>query len=153
MHARARATSTGCNYALNRCVYRARMRVRLCVHACVRVRAPAPVRAEAFARACTHAPTSNMCVRASRAAENTAHDRESVTFSDARADGGSNYGTALISNRSLEFVRRALAADVPFFAYIAPHAPHEPGTPAPWYAELYGEAIAPHCGVERVVGG
>jgi hypothetical protein len=69
--------------------------------------------------------------------------RQSVTFNDVRADGGSNYGTALIGNRTEAFVRRALDADVPFFAYVAPHAPHEPATPAPWYAELYGEAAAP----------
>ena len=106
-------------------------------------------------RARTHLLPVRSCIAAEDAAAcaRLPDTRESVTFSDARADGGSNYGTALIGNRSLEFVRRALAADVPFFAYIAPHAPHEPATPAPWYAELYGEAIAPRTAAWNVSSG
>jgi N-acetylglucosamine-6-sulfatase len=47
----------------------------------------------------------------------------------------SDYMTSLIGNRSLAFLRGALAAGQPFLAYIAPHAPHMPTTPAPWYAQ------------------
>ena len=38
-----------------------------------------------------------------------------------------------------------MAANWPFLAYIASHAPHGPATPAPWYAALYSEdwVIAP----------
>jgi arylsulfatase A-like enzyme len=46
-----------------------------------------------------------------------------------------DYMTALIGNRSLAFLRNALAGGRPFLAYIAPHASHMPTTPAPWYAD------------------
>ena len=54
-----------------------------------------------------------------------------VVFGSAPTD----YMTSLIGNRSLAFLRSALAASQPFLAYIAPHASHMPTTPAPWYAE------------------
>lgn len=44
-----------------------------------------------------------------------------------------DYMTSLIGNRSLTFIRNALAGGNPFFAYIAPHASHMPTIPAPWY--------------------
>ncbi len=40
------------------------------------------------------------------------------------------YMTALISNRSRVFIQEALEDKKPFFAYIAPHAPHTRATPA-----------------------
>ena len=49
------------------------------------------------------------------------------------------YMTSVIGNRSLAWLRGAVAnasaRDAPFFAYIAPHAPHMPTTPAPWYMD------------------
>ena len=45
----------------------------------------------------------------------------------------SDYMTSLIGNRSLAFVRGALADGAPFLAYVAPHASHMPTTVAPWY--------------------
>ena len=63
---------------------------------------------------------------------NTFNDNgKHVVFGDAPTD----YMTSLIGNRSLTFLRGALAASQPFLAYIAPHASHMPTTPAPWYAE------------------
>jgi N-acetylglucosamine-6-sulfatase len=61
---------------------------------------------------------------------NTFNDNgKTVAYGDAPAD----YMTSLIGNRSLTFLNQAIAADKPFLAYIAPHAPHMPATPAPWY--------------------
>jgi len=45
------------------------------------------------------------------------------------------YHTAIIGNHSLEFIRNAAWAQVPFMLYVAPHAPHLPCTPAPWYTD------------------
>ena len=58
---------------------------------------------------------------------------------------GSNYGTSVIGNRSLQFINAAMAANWPFFVLVASHAPHGPATPAPWYADLYStpDVIAP----------
>lgn len=55
---------------------------------------------------------------------------KTVRYGDAPSD----YMTALIGNRSLTFMEAAIAADVPFLAYIAPHAPHMPAEPSAWYA-------------------
>jgi hypothetical protein len=51
--------------------------------------------------------------------------------------------TALIGNATIDWLNATLAARAdarahgaaprPFFALIAPHAPHVPATPAPWY--------------------
>ena len=49
------------------------------------------------------------------------------------------YMTSVIGNRSLAWLRGAVAnasaGDAPFMIYIAPHAPHMPTTPAPWYMD------------------
>jgi N-acetylglucosamine-6-sulfatase len=45
-----------------------------------------------------------------------------------------NYSTAVIGNMSMEFIRKSVAEQKPFMAYIAPKAAHEPFNPAPWYA-------------------
>ena len=70
-------------------------------------------------------------------------DGSSATFDDPSFARGSNYGTSVIGNASLDFVRSALEDKVPFFAMVASHAPHGPATPAPWYAHLYADARAP----------
>jgi len=49
-----------------------------------------------------------------------------------------NYTTSLIGNRSLEWIRSVIEtgpSHPPFFAYLGPHAPHLPATPAPWYLD------------------
>lgn len=47
--------------------------------------------------------------------------------------------TSVIGNKTLDFVRSAVAnasaGDAPFFVYVAPHAPHMPTTPSPWYMD------------------
>ena len=59
------------------------------------------------------------------------------------------YMTSVIGNRSLAWLRSAVAnasaGDAPFMLYVAPHAPHMPTTPAPWYmdAPLPGGERAP----------
>ena len=70
---------------------------------------------------------------------------QSAWFTNASSTEGSNYGTSVIGNASLAFAKRAMAANWPFFVYIASHAPHGPATPAPWYADLYStpDVIAP----------
>jgi len=45
------------------------------------------------------------------------------------------YHTSIIGNRTLTFVRDTVEANIPFFVYVSPHAPHLPCTPAPWYED------------------
>lgn len=70
---------------------------------------------------------------------------QAVSFTNPKYPNGSNYGTTIIGNFSLDFIRRSMAANAPFFAYVASHAPHGPATPSPTYADLYSGAdvIAP----------
>eukprot|EP00055_Hartaetosiga_balthica_P014901 m.84877 g.84877 ORF g.84877 m.84877 type:complete len:433 (-) comp8722_c0_seq5:1030-2328(-) len=53
------------------------------------------------------------------------------------------YQTTQIGNRTLRWLTDALTKDTPFFAYIGPHAPHFPATPAPWYETLWKNGSAP----------
>ena len=53
------------------------------------------------------------------------------------------YHTSIIGNRTLQFVRDTAKAGVPFFVYVAPHAPHLPCTPAPWYVDTPINGRAP----------
>ena len=57
---------------------------------------------------------------------------ESAWFTDPASKSGSNYGTAVIGNASLDFAKRAMDANWPFFVYIASHAPHGPGERHRW---------------------
>ena len=54
-----------------------------------------------------------------------------------RGNAPSDYMTSVLGNRTLAFLRNATArADgKPWAAYLAPHAPHLPATPAPWHAD------------------
>ena len=54
-----------------------------------------------------------------------------------------DYLTSIIGNHSHQFVEASLQAGRPFFVYIAPHAPHVPATPAPWYADKFSDKQAP----------
>jgi len=65
-------------------------------------------------------------------------DNESPTFNYQA--GPDEYATALLGNRSVEWLRRdsvtgASSGGRPFFLYFAPHAPHSPAKPADWYNE------------------
>ena len=49
-----------------------------------------------------------------------------------------DYTTSVLGNATLEWIRHVLrggATHPPFYAWVGPHAPHLPSTPAPWYAE------------------
>jgi N-acetylglucosamine-6-sulfatase len=43
----------------------------------------------------------------------------------------SDYATDVLGRETKEFIDASVAARKPFFAYVAPKAPHEPSTPAP----------------------
>ena len=55
-------------------------------------------------------------------------------FNDPAYAGGSNYATSVMMNETLTWLK-SLDGTKPFFAYIAPHAPHGPFSPAPWYVD------------------
>ena len=72
--------------------------------------------------------------------------QEGVYFGNLYNDRGTDvtrgsrpedYMTSVLGNRTLAFLRNATARSdgKPFAAYLAPHAPHLPATPAPWYAD------------------
>lgn len=54
-----------------------------------------------------------------------------------------DYLTSIIGNHSMQFIEDNLQGGHPFFAYISPHAPHVPATPAPWYANEFADKKAP----------
>ncbi|MDQ3911355.1 MAG: sulfatase [Actinomycetota bacterium] len=54
-----------------------------------------------------------------------------------------NYITDVLSGRATDFVRRAVDEDDPFFAYIAPTAPHNPTTPAERHKGAFADEEAP----------
>ena len=60
------------------------------------------------------------------------------TWGKNRTGGGLNdYTTSQIGNASIAWMKEVIdsgADHPPFFAYLGPHAPHKPATPAPWYA-------------------
>jgi len=58
-------------------------------------------------------------------------------------DAPTTYQTAQIGNRSLAWIKDMAEENTPFFAYIGPHAPHYPATPAPWDETDYSSRQAP----------
>ena len=65
---------------------------------------------------------------------------------DGLADGmlkynHSSYSTSLIGNYSLAWIQKVATdgSNLPFMAYIAPKACHDPFQPAPWYTETWKE--------------
>lgn len=58
------------------------------------------------------------------------------------------YTTSMVGNYTLDFVKRVVESGTghkPFFAWVGPHAPHLPSTPAPWYMDHpIGELMPPH---------
>jgi N-acetylglucosamine-6-sulfatase len=55
----------------------------------------------------------------------------------------SDYSTDVISAQTNAFISNSVSADKPFFAYVAPIAPHEPSTPAPRHAHAYDGVLGP----------
>ena len=75
-------------------------------------------------------------------------DGKKVVYNDATfSTPGGNYAPAVIGNLSFNFIQHHLnnseGQAVPFFAYIAPHSPHGPAIPAPWYAHRFASSRAP----------
>jgi arylsulfatase A-like enzyme len=54
-----------------------------------------------------------------------------------------DYLTDVLSGKATDFVRRAAVNDVPFFAYVAPTAPHSPATPAERHKGTLSDKVAP----------
>ena len=54
-----------------------------------------------------------------------------------------DYQTDVISRQARAFITQSAAAGQPFFAYIAPKAPHDPADPAPRHADAFPAAQAP----------
>jgi len=57
----------------------------------------------------------------------------------------SNYSTSVIGNVSMAWITSVVRKDPnrPFFAYIAPKAPHDPFIPAAWYADYWNDTHWP----------
>jgi arylsulfatase A-like enzyme len=55
----------------------------------------------------------------------------------------SDYRTDVLKRETVAFIGDSTADGVPFFAYVAPNAPHFPATPAPRDAHTYDGAKAP----------
>lgn len=55
---------------------------------------------------------------------------------DNPTDYAAIYSHGQYSNRSTVFMRRAVAAGVPFFAHIGTTGPHLPSLPAPWHSAI-----------------
>ena len=41
----------------------------------------------------------------------------------------------MIGNFTIDWLKKIEKEDKPFFAYLGPHAPHLPATPAEWYMD------------------
>ena len=55
------------------------------------------------------------------------------------------FETAFLGNTTVEWIREAVrqSPPQPFFAFIAPHAPHGASIPAPWYTASFAEVAVP----------
>lgn len=62
-----------------------------------------------------------------------------VSYGSAPED----FFTDVLSGQATNFVRRAASEDQPFFAYIAPTAPHGPATPAERHRGAFAGEVAP----------
>ncbi len=64
---------------------------------------------------------------------------EEVAYGNEEGD----FYTDVLSGQANDFVRRAAPEDQPFFAYVAPTAPHGPATPAERHEGAFAEEEAP----------
>ena len=69
------------------------------------------------------------------------NDQGTITHYGTNPD--SDYKTDVLSEKTDAFISNSAAAGTPFFAYVAPVAPHEPATPEPDYADAFDGAKAP----------
>jgi arylsulfatase A-like enzyme len=58
-------------------------------------------------------------------------------------DQPEDYFTDVLARHASDSIRRASAADEPFFLYITPSAPHAPATAAPRHADLFADTPYP----------
>jgi len=58
-------------------------------------------------------------------------------------DEAKDYGTDVYSAKAIQFIQRSAEQDQPFFAYLAPFAPHKPSTPAPRHAGSFSTLALP----------
>ena len=73
-------------------------------------------------------------------------NKSSVETLDAKnPEFKTTYQTTQIGNRTLRWLEQAIDDKDrrPFFAYLGPHAPHFPATPAPWYRDAFKDMRAP----------
>jgi len=54
-----------------------------------------------------------------------------------------DYGTDVYGAKATQFIQDSVTKDQPFFAYIAPYAPHKPSIPAPRHVGMYGTLALP----------
>lgn len=54
-----------------------------------------------------------------------------------------DYGTDVYARKTVEFIQRSVKEGKPFFAYVAPYAPHGPATAAPRHEKMFADAQAP----------
>jgi len=68
-----------------------------------------------------------------------------TTFNFSALPMDRRYETAFLGNTTIQWIREAVLESPaqPFFAYIAPHAPHGLSIPAPWYNTSFGVVAAP----------
>jgi N-acetylglucosamine-6-sulfatase len=57
--------------------------------------------------------------------------------------GANDYSTDVLRNNTLAFIGTSAAQGKPFFAYVAPYAPHYPATPAPGDRHTHDGSKAP----------
>jgi len=58
-------------------------------------------------------------------------------------NSASDYSTDVLSRETQSFIEASVGAGKPFFAYVAPFAPHEPAIPAPRHANTFDGEKAP----------
>jgi N-acetylglucosamine-6-sulfatase len=58
---------------------------------------------------------------------------------------GTVYQSVQIGNRTIDWLDKlhSQGSTKPFFAYLGPHAPHYPATPAPWYEHAFDDVTIP----------
>jgi len=58
-------------------------------------------------------------------------------------DKAEDYGTDVYAAKAIDFIKRNVNQNQPFFAYIATYAPHRPSTPAPRHAGMFQSVELP----------
>ena len=66
------------------------------------------------------------------------------------SDYATDYFTDVVKREAVQFIKNH--SSVPFFAYISTPAPHRPATPAPQYASMFSDKVAPRTPSYGMVG-